>query len=97
MIQLLDPMQNPELTGDTVNRPKMSFCSLKPTRVTLDKLASICSREYMVRQDLGLTALHRGGGRFFRASFQPERSRIGVGVDLQLVSQTRFSDPSGWI
>ncbi len=27
MIQLLDPMQNPELTGDTLSRPKMSFYS----------------------------------------------------------------------
>jgi hypothetical protein len=45
MIQLLDPMQKPELTGDTVKRPKMSFCSLKPTRLTFERLASICSRE----------------------------------------------------
>lgn len=37
--QLLEPMQNPELTGETVSKPKMSFCSLNPTKVTLFKQA----------------------------------------------------------
>lgn len=43
--QLLEPIQKPELTGDTFTKPNMSFCSLKPHSVTFDKEASIWLRE----------------------------------------------------